>query len=188
MPDYIKKIEQHLLTLDPSAQEALADSMTIRTYKKGEYLLRQGEVGRWSFLLVDGVARKFYLNNGKEITTELYFKNDLAVSLQSYALQKPSHEFIQAVEDVTASVTDYQKFQEIKNKHRSLLELDLLLTEYYAIWLEQRLFQFHSMDATQRYQQLLLEHPHFILQVPLTYLASYLGISSETLSRIRAKI
>jgi hypothetical protein len=86
------------------------------------------------------------------------------------------------------SVTNYQAFQKIKKQHTSLLELDLMLTEYYAMWLEERLFQFHSLDATQRYQLLLSEQPHFIQQIPLTYLASYLGISLETLSRIRAKV
>jgi hypothetical protein len=62
----------------------------------------------------------------------LFFENDLAVSLQSYTLQNPSHEFIQAIEPVTASVTNYQKFQEIKSQHKTLFELDLMLTEYYA--------------------------------------------------------
>jgi hypothetical protein len=62
------------------------------------------------------------------------------------------------------------------------------MTEYYALWLEHRLFQFHTMDATERYALLLKDQPHFVQQIPLTYLASYLGVSLETLSRIRAKI
>jgi CRP-like cAMP-binding protein len=185
---YFHKIERHIVSLDQSAQEALTSSMITRSYKKGDYLLRQGEVCKLSFLIEKGVARKYYLNEGKEITTELFFENDLAVSLQSYTLQKPSHEYIQAVEPVTASVTNYQKFQEIKNQHKALVELDLMLTEYYAMWLEERLFRFHSLDATGRYQLLLKEQPHFVQHIPLTYLASYLGVSLETLSRIRAKI
>jgi hypothetical protein len=55
------------------------------------------------------------------------------------------------------------------------------------MWLEDRLFQFHTMDATKRYQILLENHPHIIQNIPLTFIASYLGISLETLSRIRAK-
>jgi hypothetical protein len=134
------------------------------------------------------LARKFYLSEVKEINTELFFENDLAVSLQSYTLQQPNHEFIQAIENSTVSVTNYKTFQEIEKQYTGLLELDLILTEYYVMWLEERLFLFHSLDATQRYQLLLKEQPHFIQQIPLTYLASYLGISQETLSRIRAKI
>jgi hypothetical protein len=63
-----------------------------------------------------------------------------------------------------------------------------MMTEYYALWLEERLFQFHTLDATERYKLLLEKQPHFVQQIPLTYLASYLGVSLETLSRIRAKI
>jgi CRP-like cAMP-binding protein len=188
MKEYLTKIENHLHALDENTRAALTEVNSIKKYKKGSYLLQQGEVCKNSFLIQQGVARKFYLTEGKEITTELFFENDIAVSLQSYSLQQPSHEFVQAIENSTVSVTNYQAFQKIKKQHTSLLELDLMLTEYYAMWLEERLFQFHSLDATQRYQLLLSEQPHFIQQIPLTYLASYLGISLETLSRIRAKV
>jgi CRP-like cAMP-binding protein len=188
MKEYLSKIEKHISSLDTKAKDALARLTAIKEFKKGEYLLRQDEVCKSSYHILKGVARKFYLSDGKEITTELFFENDLAVSLQSYTLQQPSHEFIQAIENVTASLTNYQEFQKAKDQHKGLLELDLMITEYYAMWLEQRLFQFHSLDATQRYQLLLSEQSHFIQQISLTYLASYLGVSLETLSRIRAKI
>lgn len=68
------------------------------------------------------------------------------------------------------------------------MELDLMITEYHAMWLEERLFQFHSMDATQRYLLLLQDHPEFIRDIQLTHIASYLGVSLETVSRIRARI
>ena len=63
-----------------------------------------------------------------------------------------------------------------------------MMTEYYAMWLEQRLFDFHTLDAAARYQKLLQKQPHIIKNIPLTIVASYLGISLETLSRIRARI
>lgn len=63
-----------------------------------------------------------------------------------------------------------------------------MLAEYYAMWVEKRLFQFHTMTATERYLDILQRSPHSIQTVPLTIIASYLGISLETLSRIRAKV
>jgi CRP-like cAMP-binding protein len=186
--DYLTKIQHHLASLDQSTREALEDATQFKSYKKNEYLLQAGEVCKSGFQIVSGVARKFYLNEGKEITTELFFTADIAVSLESYTLQQPSREYVQAIEPTTACVTNYQAFQELKRQHKGLLELDLLMTEYYALWLEHRLFQFHTMDATERYALLLKDQPHFVQQIPLTYLASYLGVSLETLSRIRAKI
>lgn len=167
---------------------ALQSISSDKKYKKGDLLLRQNEICGKSYLLMSGIARKYYLNDGKEITTELYFENDLAISFDSYTLQQPSRDYIEALTDVTVSVTYYQAFQDAKVKHPKLLTLDLMLAEYYGMWVENRLFQFHTMSATERYLDILKKSPHIVQTIPLTIIASYLGISLETLSRIRAKI
>jgi CRP-like cAMP-binding protein len=189
MISYLKKINDFIENLDTETQIALEKITVRKRFAKGEFLLRQDEICQQSFFIVKGITRKFYLTeDGKEITTELCFADDLAVSFQSYTLQKPSLEFIQALEETEASATDYTAFQQIKTAFPKLLELDLMMTEYYAMWLEDRLHRFHTLDATERYRQLVREHPHFVRHVQLTHIASYLGISLETLSRIRAKI
>ncbi len=189
MTSHLAQINDFIAQLDDDSQIALARVTTRKKFGKGDYLLRPYEVCRRSFLILEGIARKFYLTEtGKEITTELYFENDLAISFQSYTLQKPGSEFIQALEEITVSMTDYAAFQKLKIAFPKLMELDLMIVEYYAMWLEERLFQFHSMDAAQRYLQLIKDHPHYVQKVQLTHIASYLGISLETLSRIRAKI
>lgn len=188
MNDYLTKINSFIDRLDKDTLSALKDISKTKIYRKGDFLLRQDEICRHSFTIDDGVLRKFYLNDGKEITTEFFFKNDLAISFDSYSLQKPSKEFIQALTHTTVYETDFTAFQNAKINFPKLVELDLFLTEYYAIWLENRLFEFHTLDATQRYLLLLKKQSHIIHNIPLTYIASYLGISLETLSRIRAKI
>jgi CRP-like cAMP-binding protein len=174
--------------LDAEIQTAIEQITTLKTFRKQEFLLRQDEVCRESFLMVEGVARKFCLTeDGREITTELYFADDLAVSFQSYTLQSPSLEFIQTLTATSVTTLDYQSFQRLKKNFPPLLELDLMMTEYYAMWLEERLLEFHTLDATARYRKLVREHPHLVKNIQLTHIASYLGISLETLSRIRAK-
>lgn len=188
MTSYIDKINNYIKSLDNETLTALQNISIEKTFKKGDLLLRQNEICTKSYLLIEGVARKYYLNDGKEITTELYFKNDLAVSFDSYTLQQPGKECIEALTDITVSITHYQAFQEAKANHPKLLALDLMLTEYYAMWVENRLFQFHTLSATERYLEILHKSPHIVQVIPLTIIASYLGISLETLSRIRAKI
>jgi CRP-like cAMP-binding protein len=188
MTSYIDKINDYIYSLDCETQNALQEISSTKQFRKGELLLRQDETCNKSYLIKSGIARKYYLNDGKEITTELYFENDLAISFDSYTLQQPSREFIQALTDVTVSIVHYQAFQEAKKKFPKLLELDLMLAEYYGMWVENRLFQFHTMSATERYLDILTKSPHIVQSIPLTFLASYLGISLETLSRIRAKI
>ena len=186
---YLTKINDFVERLDTDLQTALNRVSTRRQFAKGSYLLRSGDICRHSFLLVEGAARKFYLTEaGKDVTTEFYFPDDLAVSLQSYTLQEPGVEFIQALAETVVLMIDYAAVQKLKIIHPKLLELDLMLVEYYAMWLEERLFQFHSFDASERYRQLLVNQPEFVRKVNLTYIASYLGVSLETLSRIRAKI
>jgi CRP-like cAMP-binding protein len=182
-----KRLEAFVNALPLVVQQVLQDAVVVKQYAKGDFLLRGGEVCRASFQLTKGVARKYYLHEGKEVTTDFFFADDLAVSLQSYALQQPSEEFIQAVADTTVTSLSFEAFQGLKSKYPVLLQLDLLLTETYGLWLEQRLREFHTLSATQRYEKLLQEQPHWVQHIPLTYLASYLGISLETLSRIRAR-
>jgi len=188
MTAHLDKINEYINALDKDTQTALQNISAEKIYKKGELLLRQHEVCRKSYFVLSGIARKYYLNDGKEITTELFFKDDLAVSFDSYTLQQPSREFIEALTDVSVSITHHQAFQEAKMKYPKLIILDLMLAEYYAMWLEKRLFQFHTTTATERYKDILNRSPYIVQTIPLTIIASYLGISLETLSRIRAKI
>lgn len=188
MDEYLSRINRHIEKLESGALSALIQSAETKTYEKGAFLLRQGEVCRHSFSIEKGILRKFYLNDGKEITTELLFEDEIALSLESYSLQQPAREFIQAITETTVSQTNFHAFQNAKSQFPELAELDLLITEYYAVWLERRLFEFHTMNATQRYLLLLKNQPQIILHIPLTYIASFLGISLETLSRIRARI
>jgi CRP-like cAMP-binding protein len=188
MQAYLEKINEFIKNLDKDPRTAFSAMSTTKTFKKGEFLLQQDQICKRSFLIEKGMARKYYLHDGKEVTTELLFEEDIAVSLYSYVLQRPGKEFIQALSDITVSITDYVAFQKAKESNSRLVELDLMMTEYYALWLEERLFHFHTLDATNRYLLLLQKHPHVVHNIPLTYIASYLGISLETLSRIRAKI
>jgi CRP-like cAMP-binding protein len=184
---HLQKINAFVEGLEGDVLAALHGISTVKTYQKGAFLLKQGERGRCSYWIEKGIVKKFYLTDGKEVVTELLFENDMAVSLGSYLQAVPSEEYIQAVTEVTASCTDHDAFQSAKEAFPALHALDLLMTEYHALWLEKRLFDFHTMDATARYQALIRDQPHVVQRVPLTYIASYLGVSLETLSRIRAK-
>ena len=188
MKIYIDKITHLIENLDEDTLLSLEAVSKSKVFSKGDYLLKAESVCSKSYWVESGIIRKFYLHNDKEITTEFYFKDDLATSYDSYTLQKPSREYIQALTDTIVNVTDYADFQNIKKAHPQLQELDFLMTEYYALWLEEKVFELHTQNATQRYQTLLTKSPHIIQQVQLTQIASYLNVSLETLSRIRANI
>jgi CRP-like cAMP-binding protein len=188
MQIHLDKINKFITTFDEETLKVLDEISYVKTYSKGDYLLNADSICTKSFWVENGILRKFYIHNDRELTTEFYFKDDLAISFDSYTQQKPSRENIQALTDVIVNVTDYNSFQTQKSKHNQLQELDFLMTEYYALWLEEKVFELHTQNATQRYETLIQKSPHIIQQVQLTQIASYLNISLETLSRIRAKI
>lgn len=188
MQTHLNKIKALIAKFDNATLQALDEISYTKTYSKGDYLLKADNICNKSFWVESGILRKYYVHKDKEITTEFYFKDDLAISFDSYIQQKPGREYIQALTEITVNVTEYNSFQIKKVEYRQLQELDFLMTEYYALWLEEKVFELHTQNATQRYQALLTKSPHIIQQVQLTQIASYLNVSLETLSRIRANI
>jgi CRP-like cAMP-binding protein len=187
MQTHLHKINNFLKALHPDTTIYLGNISTRKTYKKGAFLLRENETCKHSFWVEKGIVRKFILLDGKEKTTDLLFENEIAVAFESYVLQKPGMENMQALTDTIVAQTEYHAFQQAKKIYPELIELDLLLTEYYTLWLEKRHFEWTTLDATGRYKLLLHEQPYVVQQVALTHIASFLGISLETLSRIRAR-
>ncbi|WP_454060387.1 Crp/Fnr family transcriptional regulator [Elizabethkingia ursingii] len=188
MTEHIERIQTLVESFDEETTNVMDQLTTIKHLKKGELLLQENEICRKSYFVVKGIARKFFILDNKEITTEFFFKDDIAVSFESLVNQKPSKEVIECLTDVTVEAVDYNAFQQIKRQYPQLMEYVILITELYAIWLEDRLFDFHARSATDRYLNLLKKSPEYIHHIKLTHISSYLGISLETLSRIRAKI
>ncbi|MDE5490960.1 Crp/Fnr family transcriptional regulator [Elizabethkingia meningoseptica] len=188
MTEYFERVKAHLESFDEETQKLLAELKTIRHLKKGDLLLKQNEICRKSHIMVSGVARKFFILDHKEVTTEFLFENDIAASFKSYVYQQPSTEIIECITDITVEVIDHIAFEKAKRQNIKLMEYSILITELYATWLEDRIFDFHTRSATERYLNLLKKSPEYFNHIKLTHIASYLGISLETLSRIRAKI
>ena len=188
MNPYIKRIKDLSNQLDPQVRSEMESGFVDKRFSKGSYILRPEQICTSHLLVKKGVARKFYKHNDKEITTEIYFHDDVAVSLDSYIMRKPADVYIEALTELEVTIIDYSRFLDVKTKYAEVMMLDKMFIEYYAVWFEQRLKEFQTMDASQRYLNLLEKEPKIIQQLPVTIIASYLNLSIETLSRIRSKI
>ncbi len=188
MSELARKIDEIIRKISPEAQKGLDELMVYKEVGKESFLLAEEQVCQNCFLIEEGVARKFTYSGDKEFTTELYFKDDLAVSFESFCYQKPSTEYIQAITDLKVIQINFNSFQKLKSEFPELVQLDLVIAEYYTIWLEKRFMEFRTQSATERYRNLLTREPRFLKHLKLTIIASYLGISLETLSRIRSKV
>ncbi|MBC7922080.1 MAG: Crp/Fnr family transcriptional regulator [Ferruginibacter sp.] len=184
---YDRRIKQVIGELPADLSEKLTSITRIREFGKNEYLLSAGQLCQHIYFIERGAARNFALVNGKEVTTGFTFAGQITTSFRSQTRQEPSEEYIQALMPTTVHQTDFRQFSVLKKQDQRLAELDVLILESYAGWLEERLFAFQTQTAEERYQLLIQQEPQLLQKISLTHIASYLGINLGSLSRIRAK-
>ncbi len=168
-------------------RKVLAHTKTITVEKDG-YFLRAGEVpGRIGYLK-SGLMRLFYIDlNGLEVNKHFCIENTLAISYSAFLLQTESRFFIQALEDSTLVTIDYQTYQELLGGHICWQIVARKLAEMVFILKEKREAELLLNSAQERYQQFLADYPNLETRIAQYHIASYLGITPESLSRIRSK-
>lgn len=187
----MEQLLQHLKTfhqLTEEAQDALQDAFEELVLSKNELLITEGKICRHLYFLQQGSLRGFYNMDGKEITHWFGFENDFVTSFHSFITQQPAVENIQLLEGCVLWTISKEALTRLFNQHHDIERLVRIAYEKYYIRLEERYVNAQFRTATERYETLLEERPHIIERVPLGYIASYLGISQETLSRIRSRL
>lgn len=159
----------------------------VATVKKNQHYLREGETSAKIGFVIDGLFRCYYNIKNKQITTEFLLPNSIVAGMLSFLSNKPQRENIVALENskiVTISKEDLFKLYE---KDWKWQQAGRVLTEINFLRIEKRSICLQTLNARERYAELLKEMPEIIERVPLQYIASYLGMSPETFSRIRSK-
>ena len=158
-----------------------------KTLKRGEYLLKEGMISSNTWFLEEGAARLFLYKDGTELTGDFFFPYEFVDSYGCSALQIPSKVNIQLICDSVVCLIDWNNVRDLQHKYVILSEIEKIIAACNVLWLEERVYSLQSLNAQERYLQLLDRQPHLVQQIPLTYIASFLGISLETLSRIRTR-
>jgi len=172
--------------ISPALKQFLTDKLITRNIPRKEYLLQAGQVSRHVYFNKKGLLRSYYIDSGHEISSRFMKEGDMMVSGTSFFQQKEGAEFIQAIEDTTVFSICYD---ELQFAYRHFPELNIigriLITKSYLLS-EQRLHFIRMKQAKDRYKNMMTFFPDLILRVPAKYMASYLSVSEETLSRIRS--
>jgi len=187
----MKQLLDHIETysaLSFSSKNALYECFEQVVLSKNEFLLTEGKVCRHLYFLQQGALRGFYTLDGKEITHWFGFENDFVTSFHSYTTQQPAVESIQLLEGSILWRISKEKLTNLFDKHHEIERLVRIAYEKYYVRLEDRFVNSQFKTAADRYENLLHQTPRILERVPLGYIASYLGISQETLSRVRSKI
>jgi CRP-like cAMP-binding protein len=166
----------------------IANTLHEKHFDKGEVLLKEGQVCRKYYFMIRGCIRRFSLENGREINLKFYFEDDLVSDFVSFRYEKPSQFYFVAMEDCdvyyASKVEAVPVFESSSSLHFLLFRLfqNLFFKE------EEHSDSFKLLSPEERYQFVIDNKPQYLQRIPLTYLASYLGISRETLTRVRKKI
>lgn len=168
-------------------QNYISKHLKSRKLKKREFLLRNGQTNSIGSFLNSGLLHCYYPHNDKKITSWFLQEGNLAISVQSFFAQKQSYECIEAMEPCELF---YLTYQELQFAYRAFLEFNFIirfLVEKYYMLKEEQTYQLQTAaTAKERFNWFIDTFPELITRVPMRHIASFLGVTEETLSRIRS--
>lgn len=186
----IDRFKTYLKRLEGYSEEAFSSALPaihVRNVTKGGYFVKAGDTARQFGFIVSGLLRSFYLKDGDEITTCLCHEERFASSTASFITQTPSHISIRAIEESVVVTIAYADLQKLQRVHPFWTHFVRMTAEIEFLFLENYSLRYAHETAEEKYMRLLQEYPGIINRAPLQYIASFLGIKPETLSRIRKR-
>jgi CRP-like cAMP-binding protein len=188
MQDKLEEIIQSIYPLSHQVLEDILEHFQFLEYPKNHYLLKPGKPCKHIWFMTKGAVRYYCTNEqGKEMNTWFSMDRQVIADTSSLVKNEPSEESIQLLEDSEMYAIEYTSLQTLIQKHHAFSLWYIKLVElYYIAQIEDRLTDLQFLDAKQRYQKLLSLYPDVTNRISLGNIASYLNITQETLSRIRA--
>ncbi len=171
--------------ISTEAEKQLEQKIQHFHKKKGEHFLKQGQLISSYFVLQKGIFRAYYIRNGKDINAWFGAENQIFGSILPVYANKPSPENIQLLEDSEIFSLSANELNILYKDYPELHLIGRKIAEEVCILLEERINSLHFESATERYHSLIQQQPYLVNRINLGHIASFLGITQETLSRIR---
>ena len=188
MNDLAKQFLLKFKQFTPEDISLILENTTVETFKKGEIVLKEGIISNKCYLVIEGTLRQFKLIDGEEKTNAFFFEEDPIISYSGYLNNEPSEYAVQCLEDTI--LISGTKAQELKMRQvNPLLEYlahHIMVNDFKKA--ENYISLLNNFNPEERYQLVLKNNPKLFKRVSLVYIASYLGVTPESLSRIRKRI
>lgn len=175
------------MQLSTEGKAALAAVLQQEEWPRGHVLLKPNAICRRIYFIERGLTRTFYVKNGKDVTDWLSAENSFAGSMISFLTQTPDVRGIEVLEPSLLWSFAHTDLETAYRQYHEIERLGRLLTNQAYIQVQQRFDDLLFTTAAERYHKMMRYNPSFLQRVPLGMIASYLGITQETLSRIRAQ-
>jgi len=187
MDKFIQAVAQ-FTSLSADSEKALVHILQPMQFPKGHILVKPDTVCNHVYFIEKGLTRTFYYKDAKDVTDWISDENSFAVSIISFLTRKPDRRGIEVLEASLLYAIDHDQLEELCRKYHDIEKMVRLLVSSGLVQLQRKFDDLHFATALQRYQTLMKDNPTFIRRIPLGMIASYLGITQETLSRIRKQI
>ncbi|PCI01853.1 MAG: Crp/Fnr family transcriptional regulator [Flavobacteriaceae bacterium] len=177
-----------IIPFPPEQLQIIRNAFEKETFSKGHRLINVGETCKKLYYLETGLARSYYSNDkGKEITVWFFNDNNFLVGMDSFFNQQPSIYATELLEDCTLYAISYEKLHDLFDQYHLMERFGRVLITQIMGAMVDRLSAIQFQTAQERYDFMLKTYPKIVYRAPLGTIASYLGITQETLSRIRSK-
>ena len=186
MKDQFFQAMQLIAPLQENTIKDIDQCLSPVHFSKNKVIVKEGEHSTNMYFVVKGAARAFYFHQEKEYTDWFVFENMFMCSLLSFFGRLPSGQTIETLEVSDMLMLTRSQLDELCEKYPDMQKLNSIILRQSLVTLQQNVIDQRFKTAQQRYVILLQTYPQVIQRVPLRYIASYLGVTQETLSRIRA--
>lgn len=185
--DIARELARKYSTMTHEELDTLESILVPKKYAKGEMILKEGEVCESIYYIDKGLIRQFYYKNDKELTEHIGADGEIFMCIESLFKEEPTRLQVEALEPTIVYLIPKHRLEQvalhnvnIQILYRKILEESLIISQIHA-----DLLRFET--AQNRYQRLCKMNPQVVLRAPLVYIASYLQMTPETLSRVRAQ-
>lgn len=182
--NFLKYCNQ-LSQLDKTAQNDLLQSITAKTFVKGEYLLQQDKVCSNLFFINKGLVKLDSFKNDKEVIMRFFAEGVMFSAFDSYLTQTPSKFKIVALENTSTTLISHIAMETLRKKHHCIETLFANLLSIATTKMTRRINEMLEENATERYNKFVQENNAIIQRISLGDISNYLGIAQQSLSRIR---
>lgn len=179
---------REILNINEELENRIKESFKKKSFPKNHCIHEYGNVATCMFFIEEGLCRTYYINeNGKDLTYNFYKEGDFMTIAESFFDQKPSRYSIETLEEVNLYYIQFSDLEDLLRRYPILERMKSHVLQYFLLIVSSRVIALQFQTAQQRYDTLITQDPEILQRASLGHIASYLGITQETLSRIRAK-
>lgn len=183
--DVARELARRYSTMTHDELDILESVLVPMKFAKGQKILNEGEVCTNIYWIVKGLVRQYYYKNNKELTEYMAVENTIMMSIESLFKEKPSTQVMQALEPTLIYALPKAELEAVAMRSVNIQILYRKILEESLIISQQRADMIRFESAQDRYQRLVKSNPQLVLRAPLVYIANYLQMTPETLSRVR---